>query len=46
MELRKEQENTVQIRICFQIGNEIVIYVSTRGHGDCRELDITTTTLT
>jgi hypothetical protein len=30
--------NPVQIRICFQTGNEIVIYVSTRGHGDCKTL--------
>jgi hypothetical protein len=27
MELRKEQQHPVQIGICFQTGNEIVIYV-------------------
>ena len=35
MELQKERENALKIRICFQTGNEIIIYVSTRGHGDC-----------
>jgi len=35
MELQKERENVLKIRICFQTGNEIVNNVSTRGHGDC-----------
>jgi hypothetical protein len=30
--LRKEQENPLKICFCFQTGDKIVIYVSTRGH--------------
>ena len=30
--LQKERENPLKIRFCFQIGDKIIIYVSTRGH--------------
>ena len=33
--LQKERENPLKISFCFQTGNKIVIYVSTRGHCDC-----------
>jgi hypothetical protein len=29
---KKEQENPLKISFCFQTGDKIVIYVSTRGH--------------
>jgi hypothetical protein len=30
--LQKERENPLKISFCFQTGDNIVIYVSTRGH--------------
>jgi hypothetical protein len=36
--LSKEQENPITISWCFQTGDNIVIYVSTRGHWDCTTL--------
>ena len=33
--LQKEWDNPLKIRFCFQTGDKIVIYVSTRGHWDC-----------
>jgi hypothetical protein len=30
--LQKEQENPLKISCCFQTGDKIAIYVSTRGH--------------
>jgi hypothetical protein len=36
--LQKERDNPLQISFCFQTGDEIVIYVSTRGHWDCTTL--------
>jgi hypothetical protein len=30
--LQKERENPLKVRFCFQNGDTIVIYVSTRGH--------------
>jgi hypothetical protein len=35
MTLQKERENSLKISFCFQTGDKIVIYVSTRGHWDC-----------
>jgi hypothetical protein len=36
--LSKEQENPLKISFCFQTGDKIVIYVSTRGHWNCTTL--------
>jgi len=36
--LQRERENPLKIRFCFQTGDKIVIYVSTRGHWDCTTL--------
>ena len=36
--LQKYQENPLSIRFCFQTGDKIVIYVSTREHWDCTTL--------
>ena len=36
--VQKEQENKLKISFCFQTGDKIVIYVSTRGHWDCTTL--------
>ena len=36
--LQKERENPLKIGFCFQTGDKIVIYVSTRGHRDCTTL--------
>ena len=36
--LQKYQENPIKISFCFQSGDKIVIYVSTRGHWDCTTL--------
>ena len=36
--LQKERENPLKINFCFQTGDKIVIYVSTRGHWDCTTL--------
>ena len=33
--LQKERENPLNISFCFQTGDKIVVYVSTRGHWDC-----------
>ena len=36
--LQKYQENPLKVSFCFQTGDNIVIYVSTRGHWDCTTL--------
>jgi hypothetical protein len=36
--LQKEQETQLKISFCFQTGDKIAIYVSTRRHWDCTTL--------